>query len=114
MRFLRRKAKFAFQKIFRGYPDCEWWDFSHYYSKWCLPRLKHLRKHYHGGPKGMYPEIQTWEDWERILDQMIEGFEANIKLDNMEFETKEDAIKLREKLDKGIALFAKYYWHLWD
>ena len=106
--------KYPLQKLRRGYSDPEWYSFEYSHSEYCIPRLKHLRKVMNSWPGGFYEEIQTPEDWGKILDEMIEGFEANLKLDNCEYETTEEATKLRDKLDRGMTLFGKYYWHLWD
>ena len=112
--YVKYPIKWFFQKLFRGYSDPEWYSFEYSHSEYCIPRLKHLRKVMNSWPGGFYEEIKTPEDWGKILDEMVEGFEANLKLSNCEYETNEEGAELRAKLDRGIMLFSRYYWHLWD
>lgn len=61
----------CWQRAFRGYADCDWWDMDYYLVKIILPMLKELRKNSHA-----YPGDLTEEKWTVLLDEMILGFEA--------------------------------------
>ena len=95
-----------FQRGKRGYADKDVWNFDYYLAKVILGGLK-LLKETHSG----YPTKLTDEKWDKILTEMIEGFENRINVESYE----EYLIKNGEnKLNKSLQLFAKHFGSLWD
>jgi len=66
-----KEFKWFIQRGKRGYSDCDVWGFHHHMSTVILGGLKELRENLHGFP----PEI-TFEEWKRILDEMIYTFQT--------------------------------------
>ncbi len=99
------RAKWAWQRLTRGYSDPEWWDIDYYLAKWALPRLRHLRKHAHGFPVGM-SELE----WDMILARMCLAFAIIEEYggDRMDNEA------AQKYIDEGLDLFRKHYFSLWD
>lgn len=85
-----------------------------------LPQvLDELRKNNHGWPG----EPMTFEEWNGdggIIDQIADGFRAHRSLCNLDFVgddheiDREAETALTERYEHGMALFAKWYGHLWD
>lgn len=134
--------KYFFEKKYQtlkyGFPEEDAWGFSGAHARWVVPRLKHLRKISHGHPGG----FDTCAEWEDVLEKMIWSFENYDKepdpikpidydsryvvtqihstgqpcfkcVDEREWDF--SLIEQHEKrVQEGINLFAKYYYHLWD
>lgn len=102
-----REIKWFIQRGRRGWADEDLWSLNYYLSDWMPNALEQLKK-----TKNSYPGNLTVKKWNKILDQMIEGFEASIK--------KDDTVDIKEykQLDKiqkkGLQLFVDYYDDLWD
>lgn len=73
--------------------------------------IQQLRETTHGYPG--FDEAKTPKQWDKILKEIKEGFEAKLKLGNHEF-TNKTLPKLRKQADLGMELFVKWYDHLWD
>ena len=86
-----------------GYPEPALWEcFSYFRYSW-MEILTNLRYNNHGTPS----IFETDEEWEAILDQMIEYLKL-MDIDNDE-ENKAYAAK-----DEFFKLFSKYFYCLWD
>jgi hypothetical protein len=125
------RIKYFIQRGKRGYADCDVWQADYHATSVMLGMLKDLRQHAHGHP--VYDEVQTFEDWEKALDTMIEGFEAAKRVieDNYYLDTNADILTRdptgkevqgwriayevdHEKFNQMMPLFTKYFFHLWD
>jgi hypothetical protein len=114
-----RKIKWAFQKIFFGYSDCDLWNLDHHLAEIILPRLKSFKKSKrHGVPGDLCPLDQTdaefekvIKEWEEIIDTMIKAFELII---NDEWHTSKEMLEQERLIKIGLDNFAKYYRGLWD
>lgn len=121
-------VKFKYQRITRGFADCDTWNFNNYVSDVMYHALVHFKATNHGYPNGM-----TEEEWSGILDKMIEGFHAKILLlddeyaDHCWIKTESDTVgKFNKKLyaawqkpllakwKEGSTLFIKHFDSLWD
>jgi hypothetical protein len=100
------KIRMFFQRLFRGYSDNEWWNFKHEMSHWAIPRLKALRANHHGTPCTGYDDCTSNEEWNAILDQVIEAFQL---VDDDEWSDANDT-----KIKTGLELFATYFTTMWD
>lgn len=59
---LKRKIKFFFQRVIRGWDDSETWSLDYEFYKWLLPRLKRFEEltiAYPGTEK--YPTLESWK-----------------------------------------------------
>uniref|UniRef100_A0A6M3L9K3 Uncharacterized protein n=1 Tax=viral metagenome TaxID=1070528 RepID=A0A6M3L9K3_9ZZZZ len=66
-----KRIKWFFQRGKRGWADCDWWGMDYYLVSIILPMLKELKTNQHGHPCEV-----TEEEWNNILSEIIEGFEA--------------------------------------
>lgn len=99
----KRKLRFLWQKLDRGWSDDEIWNLDISLAKLILPRLKRFKE-----IKGGYPGGMTLDKWEEILNQMIYAFEKSAN----RFEWDCDP-EITKEVQKGLSLFAQYYGHLW-
>jgi hypothetical protein len=124
-----RAARWAYQRVTRGYADCDLWSLDHYLNSILVPALTQFKDRAHS-----YPGELTFEAWKAQLDVMIAGFQAADDLDagppdrffrdnpestfGIEFfdiegerAWSEERVAVREL---GLATFMKWYGHLWD
>lgn len=95
-----RYDKFKKQREERGFDDTETWSLDVTFAKFLVPRLKRFKELNNGIPNGL-----NEQEWNNILDEMIEGFEGIIT---------DDLINPRnEKADKALKLFTEHYFSLW-
>ena len=94
-----KKAYWFLQRGWRGYADCDTWDFDNYLATVIIGGLKRLKK---------YPHSCTPTKEE--FNIMIKGFETNLKM----IENPEKYKELKPIFDKGMKLFHKYFNYLWD
>jgi len=99
-----RRIYWFFQRGYRGYGDNDTWDFDNYLATVISQGLRHFKKYYHG-TEPTKKEIQT----------IIDGFEANLKMMNLDYKYKSKKYLLAEEnFNKGMKLFHKYFNYLWD
>lgn len=96
----KRQKKWKKQRKERGFDDTELWALDSSITKFILPRLKAFKE-----SKASYPGHLTEKKWDKILDNMIEGFEEHSKY---EAGCDYDKIKI------GLKLLAKWYLSLWS
>jgi len=99
---IKDHIRFCQQRITRGWADEDQWGFSEWFFETIIPMLKKMNSDH------------SRVAWRKILDQMIEGFEAGQSLLtwwNLSEEQEEAAVK---KFDKGMKLFHKKFFQLWD
>lgn len=61
IRELKRKVKFLYQRIIRGWDDSETWDLGYEFYKWIYPRLERFEKLTVGCPiNDKYPTMESW------------------------------------------------------
>jgi hypothetical protein len=100
---LPRRIYWFFQRGYRGFGDNDTWDFDHYLATVISQGLKHLKKYYNGS-----------EPTKKELKEMIDGFEANLKMMNNLSPKSKEYKKLKIKFHKGMKLLEKYFNYLWD
>lgn len=138
------KIKWFFQRLFRGYSDCDLWNLDYHLAKIILKRLKAFKKMER---KGIPSTLNSFDEWNKILDKMIFSFEfirsdygwdenfiwhdeiweklekkekiMNINIGDKDFysDIKFNAEKHDEyyqKYEEGMELFSKYFGSLWD
>jgi len=108
-----KEIKYFIQRGRRGYSDSDTWDFDDYLADVISKGLKVLKDNLHSYPV----EFETIEQWQEILDSIIDGFEAYQQTGDIDCPV-EDYIKEHNKLmvkfNTGMKLFTKYFNHLWD
>lgn len=73
---------FAYQRVTRGWADCDTWNLDNYLLDILPPVLRYLKAHQHGVPgeltvEGDGPGLErAIAVWHEILDKMIQGFEC--------------------------------------
>lgn len=92
-----------FEYIYSHPLEREVWNLDITFCQWIVPRLELFIKHDNG-----HPTQYTPDEWNNILDKMIEGFKTNTDRD--EFSDVKDADK---KLKEAHRLFSKNYLSLW-
>lgn len=100
--WLRRRPRYAWQRVRRGYSEEDTWGFHYHLAPLIAGGVRRLRERQLGHPSNI-----TAEEWDSILDQIIEGFEAG--LDPWEMTDVEVA-----KFKRGGELFIEYFFNLWD
>lgn len=90
-----RKAKFAYQRLTRGWDDRAVWSVDYWLDSMMPDILRKLKEDKHGVPCGMFEGLPAnehgWHDkpefeiaekrWDAIMDKMIAGFEAHRRAD---------------------------------
>ena len=105
LRNIKWYLKQKYQKVTRGFSDEELWNLDYHFCKWLVPRLKAFKEKTQGYP----PNLKTPEEWEEILQKMIDGFEIYTS----DFENIEDVKKNTKKTNSALSLFKKYFSYLW-
>jgi hypothetical protein len=106
-------VKFWWQRRTRGFDDRVTYGFDHEIIKWVLPRLKVFKQF---SINHSYPcDLSGTEEWEKILDEMIEGMELMIDdpIYYPEVGWFEKETKKQEIIEKSLDLFRKYFRDLW-
>lgn len=89
----------------QGWTDADTWSLDHSFAKYIAPRLKKFRELNNG-----YPGNLTEEKWNKILDEMIEGFEFAAD-ENKYWDVDND--ENFKKLEKALDHFKTYFRALW-
>lgn len=153
-----RPIVWAYQRVTRGWDDRVAWSVDSHLDDMMPAVLRQLKRDKHGIPNEVFPTgpRYTRKDgnankagwnvatrrWNKILDQIIAGFEASArikshtypelgpyplrrpktickkcwkKIQDERFKKAQKLAKRDEKIFKrGMALFTEYYWSLWD
>lgn len=89
------------------FDESEMWSLDYTLASFILPRLQALREVKHGYPS----ELETPEQWNDIMDKMIESFGLIV---NDESYPNGESLKNKPKIEEGLKLFAEYFQNLWD
>lgn len=79
------------------------WHIPGALAEWIIPRLELFKKNLIS-----YPPDLTPEEWEEIIDKILESHRI-IAADDIGVE-----LKREKELEEGLKLFSEYYLHLWD
>ena len=105
---IKRNTIAFFQRGWRGYADCDTWDFCDYLTKIIIGGLTDLNRYVHGHPI----TVKNKKEWKKKLKEMIKGFKAFKKACNTISPEQYD--KYIKEFRKGAKVFIKYYGSLWD
>ena len=99
-----RWEKYTQQRLERGFDESETWNLDGTIARFVYPRLKvfieDVKK------IGCYPASMTFDEWIKILDDMLKGFELLVS-DEIKNED-EDKI-----IEHSLDLFRKHFFSLW-
>ena len=101
LNFDSRHIKWLWQRLTRGFDNRELWNLDDTIVNFILPRLKEFKK-----INSEYPGCLTEQEWNEILDKIINSFQLLKK--NEWINEKED-----EKINEGLLLFIKHLRDLW-
>lgn len=123
------EIKYGFQRMFRGYDDRVIWGVADYLCKWMPVWLEIIRKKKQGIPIEYLPRLESGEytrkqekyaaaDFEIVLEDMIDGFEAGQRMIDMDYPDdgfiQQKYNKDKKLLNKALKLFVKDFWNLGD
>ena len=100
------------QLLDRGYTDSDVWGYSIANARRQVLILTQFKDN-----KAGYPDGMTEKKWNKILDEIIDGFQSVIDRDEYLFTSKDYKKELRyfdKRWKKGMALYVEYYFNLWD
>lgn len=109
----KRWKEYKEQRLTRGFDDSELWNLDSTIVGFILPRLKAFRDVGFGYPSS----VETMEEWTKILDKMIKGFEYYLdeKLgEDKKLSAKDNLINHNKIVEEGLDLFCKYFYNLWS
>jgi hypothetical protein len=95
-----------------GYSATDLWNLDRYLASWLPDALRNRAAHGYSCPNGVSPE-----QWRCILYEIAEKWEAgdtkDVNLADWDAYVAECG-RRRALFAEGMALFAKWYWDLWD
>ena len=113
-------------ELVHGIPTSELWSLDATLTEYILPRIKAFRTmKRHGYPATIKAGRPFWHatdddeckeaEWENILFDIEKGFEAHSNLidGDTSYSDKEEN-EAQRMMEKGLSLFAKHYFQLWD
>lgn len=115
IRYQYRKFSTSIKNIIfflkNGFLPSDWWGYATKNTERTIKILKHFQKNHYGYPSN----LKTPEDWDKTLQIMIDGFEACLEMDKMDyFGNEEKYSELIKIFKKGMNVYSKYYLDLWD
>lgn len=96
----KRQVLFKEQRETRGFDDTETWSLSSSMARFIIPRLERFKELH-----CCHPGTLTMEKWDKILQEMIDGFKEVERMDENDFD--------HAKVKRGLKLFKKWYLDLW-
>lgn len=104
-----RQKKYKEQRMTRGFDDTECWNLDITFCKFIIPRLKVFKEQNDGYPVRYHSK----EEWDKILDDMIEGFELNSNKFEWETSDSNEENGNMAKAKRAIKLFQENFFDLW-
>ena len=116
----KRWLQYWIYRIRHGFFPCDCWNLDHELAIWLVPRLKLFRANTHGYPYLLHDGSHgTWEDFDKILGEMIAGFE--FKVHEWDKRTDPDGTvrywlspEEEHLVEKAFNHLGHYGQHLWD
>lgn len=117
-----RSWKWAYQRVTRGYADCDVWNLDCYYST-IIPRtLRALAASSHGYPMKLVEDIygpqnsddEMYKLWQNYLIETAAHFEKSEELDSDDTFSMEIYKESMEELQLGFDMLIQAYRDLWD
>jgi hypothetical protein len=115
IRHIPRMFKYAWQRMNRGYADCDVWNFDTYLVSIITAGLRYLAKHGHTYAHDFTPE--EWEDWLRKTADMLEEGADNdwwINWDNFGESYQKECIRRKVLFNEAFDRLKEHFGDLWD
>ena len=119
---LRRKIKYAIQRVSKGYDDCDVFEFYDSFIKRNIKILKDFKKNLQGHPGNL-----TDEEWNNVLQEIIDCLKNSDEdkviqklfgddfYDNWSIEKQKQVDEFREhNKNKAFELLNQWFFNLWD
>jgi hypothetical protein len=84
------------------------WNLDITLAKLILPRLIAFKKEVGGNPTEL-----TMKEWKEIIDEMIYAMEIVADCKYFDCDVGEEFQLQRDRIQRGLNLFGKYFLHLW-
>lgn len=97
------------QRLERGFDDSELWSLDCTIAEFIAPRIKAFKEA--AAQIGDHPFNVTEQEWQTILEEMVEGFEIYPEHFHWAAEESENNWK---KVHKALSHFHKYFFTLWN
>jgi len=110
-----KNIKSFLQRGWRGYAECDLWNFDSYLREILASGLKEYIKNINSYPGTK--EVPTLKKWKKILEEMQEGFQAVIDYEETGWENDPCYLlhkKVYKKQEKSLKLLTKWFDSLWD
>lgn len=104
-----RRIKSFYQRGKRGWADEDAWSLHLHLALVIRDSVKKLKSNLHSWPG----EPMTFEEWEKILQEIIDGMQATIDIDNNHVDHEEENFLLG-KHTLAMTHLRQYWFHLWD
>lgn len=125
-----KEIKWGYQRVKYGYSDRDLWSFDDYLCDIIPPAIRNLKEQVSACPGDLYDKTikndECWK-WKEILEEIAQGFEAAKDLTHLKYFKnvkkgkyyirgidKKRRKMLSKKHDRGMELFHKYFFALWD
>jgi hypothetical protein len=94
------------QRRFKGYATYDLWDLDYFLGKFIIKILKDFKKRNNGIPVGF-----TEKEWDVELEDMVEGFEFFVRINDIDFNyTEEEYKEAKNKANKFIEHFNRLWY----
>ena len=123
-RYLYLPFKWGWQRVTRGFADCDTWNLDMHLLNYMSDTIHYLADNLNGWPQSK--EFPEFEDWQKYLREMANHFyraNENNECFPFPFENDEDfTLEKLEAYDKqfndefhaGLQMLEKHFWNLWD
>ena len=124
---LRKRIKWAWQRLNRGWDDTVAWNLSSYLARMLPMALADIAENANGYPanidkKVTYSTTKSLREWEQVLKKMGRGFKAaeSIMVADDKLFLKDGGLdvqaynKAMGEFNAGMDLFKEYFFSLWD
>ena len=107
-------VKYWFQRRLWGFDDYDTYSMDSHLAELILPRLKRFRFKTSTKAHPICDDIKNMDDWLKILDEMIEGFELIVNGAQYDiFGPNQEQHPSYIKMQRALDLFREYYFDLW-
>lgn len=115
VRAQKRHIKSIWQRGTRGYADHDMWNLDSWFTQVIGGGVAAFRDY---PPHGWPGEPMTYEDYIRVLDEIVEGFNAARRIQNSDYDhnpkDQSEYDQLKAKFDHALDLLKEHYFSLWD
>lgn len=78
---LKRKVRFFFQRLIRGFDDSDTWDLEDAFYRWLLPRLKRFSETTKAYPLG----YKNFNQWKKELIKRVKQLDMIVNVVDIDF-----------------------------